>query len=162
MNNTPEQREAARRRLAELWKDPTFRAARKKAIDEATERNRITGEVSRKKSEAMKAAWADPARRARIMAGVRKKKNSGYYETEGAQIFAATLANPETQEKRLKRLREYHADNQGLRRASIAAVNRKKRGFDVPANLWNEYQFLLKKKGVKAREAGIMLGLIRG
>lgn len=156
----PENREAAQRRLADLWKDPAFREARKKAIEEAKERNRTTGETSRRKREAMKEFWANPTNRAKMMARVRKKKESGKYH-DNANTLAALRGNIEVEERRLKRLREYHAENRGLRIASMAQINRKRRGFDVPANLWKEYQYLLKTKKMRAREAGILLGLVR-
>lgn len=159
LNVSPEERATRSERMRKQWQDPEFRARRKAAVEAAVERNRETGETSRKKAANAKAMWSDPAKRARILAGLRKKLESGHAEVLAANM-AKMKADADIEAKRRRATALNFERNRSKYVATIMAHNRRSRGFDVPARMWKEYRFLCKVKGLTARQAGIALGLV--
>lgn len=139
-----------------MWQDPEWRAHRLERVMESKARG--TGNAAR--AEGMRKVWKDPAQRRARIAGIMEGLKNGNLEKHRATI-AKTMADPAVQEKRLRKLREKFATMPLILKARGMALARRRRGFDVPAHLWKEYQFLRNTKCLSAREAGLALGLVR-
>jgi hypothetical protein len=157
---TPEQRAAAAERLRAKWQDPEWRAKREAGCRRAWERDAITGEIRRKIAASNVEQWKDPLIRRKRTQAIAKGLDAGVREMRRAQL-AERRNDPVMEAKRIAKLRAKCALIKGKKRAVAQANNRKRRGFDVPARLWVIYRELLKKRKYTAREAGIVLGLVR-
>ena len=152
---TAEERAASAERLRKCWQDPEWRAKRLSGVRRAADR----GVYSKATSATMKNEWADPIKRKKrlnAMAEAMEVNRPKHRET-----LLKLKADPAFEQKRAKKAQEYKDRNPLLMKASALHAAKKKRGFDVPSHLWKEYQFLVKKKSLSAREAGAVLGLVR-
>jgi len=152
----PEHRAAAAERMRKQWQDPEWRAKREAGLAEAFARG--TGHKNR--SASMKAQWADPKKRKARLDAIKRGLDNGMREKR-REIIKKAFGSPEVEEKRLRKLREKFASTPLRLKASAMMLARKKRGFDVPRHLKADYTFLRKKKHLSAREAGLVLGLVR-
>lgn len=156
---TPEQRAAMSERMKRQRADPAFEARRKAALTAAYADDVVRCVIRRKISEANKEQWKDPVVRRKRLSAIAKGLDNGTREKRAA-LLAERRKDPAQEQKRLDALRRKCAETPLKKRAVALANARKRRGFDVPARLWDEYR-RLQKKGLLAREAGIALGLIR-
>lgn len=157
MSMPPEQRAAARERLRQMWKDPEWRAKRRAGLKAASER----GNGNAAKSEANRRMWADPLKRkARLEAIQRALTERGNSEKFRA-VLMRLKADPAFEKKRASKVKEKQKDMALRMKVNGILTARKRRGFDVPHQLWPEYQRLRKTKKLTAREAGQVLGLVR-
>lgn len=157
---TPEQLAAYSQRMKRQRADPAFEAKRKARLAEAYVDDVTKCMIRRKIGEASKAQWKDPVIRRKRMQAIAKGLDNGMREKRQAML-AERRKNPEMEAKRIAGLRKKFAEIKNKKRAVAMANNRKRRGFDVPARLWPEYRKLIDKRGYRAREAGIALGLVR-
>lgn len=156
---TPEQRQVLSERMKRNRQNPAFEAKRAAAVKAAFEADADRGVIRRKISQANKEQWKDPVIRRKRLSAIAKGLDNGTREKRAA-ILAERRKDPAYEEKRLAGIRRKCAEQPFKKRAVALANARKRRGFDVPARLWDEYR-RLQKKGLLAREAGIALGLIR-
>lgn len=160
INLTPEQRAALGERMRRQRLDPAFEAKRRAKLTEAYANDVAACAIRKKISEASMAQWKDPLVRRKRMQAIAHSMDNGLREKRQA-ILAERRKDPEAEAKRIAALRKKFAAIKPKKTAIARAVARRRRGFDVPASLWKEYRRLLRNKGLRAREAGIALGLVR-
>jgi len=155
-HNSPESRQKSAERMRAQLKNPEFEAKRLAAIKEAAAR----GVYKKQNSETNKKIWADPTKRA-----IRLKAMRAAYDDEKREAARARLAklrtDPEFEAKRLAALAKVQAATNLRMKAMAIATHRKRRGFDIPHHLKADYKFLRERKNLSAREAGLVLGLVR-
>lgn len=150
-----EERAASGERLKKLWQDPEWRAKRLAGLRRAAER----GVQSKKNSENMKRQWADPVkRRNRLKAMAEAMEVNRPMHRE---VMLRNKADPAFEEKRARKVKEHQTRNPLKMKVSALLIARKRRGFDVPPHLQEDYRRLRYQKKLSAREAGVILGLVR-
>jgi len=154
--NTPESRAKSAERLRAQKANPEFEAKRLAAIKAAAER----GVFKKQNTENNKKAWGDPTKRAIRLRAIRESYDDEKREA-ARQRWAKLRADPVFEAKRLAALAKVQERNTLRLTAMAIATHRKRRGFDIPHHLKAEYVFLRKRKHLSAREAGLVLGLVR-
>lgn len=146
--NSETQRAAARATLAKVLRDPAVEQRRRDGCRRACQ----NPETFRKRSEAAKRSWL-----------LRERREMSAEEMAAkAELMARLNVDPEFQAKRRRAAAKAEAcPKVKAKRVVVARANRDKlRGFAVPARLWKDYQHLRVSKGLGAREAGRILGLL--
>ena len=147
---------ASSERMRKHWQDPEFRAKQRAGIKAAFDK----GKGNDKRSDNLRARWKNPRTRKNLMESQQAYLENGGREKR-AEVFARLRADPAYEAKRLRKWREAMEKKKNRLKAAAMILNRKRRGFDVPAHLWDEYQRLVKSKRLRAREAAIVLGIIK-
>lgn len=138
--------------------DPEFERKRVEGIRRYWAEKGTAGSETRERlSRCAAASWAK-----RRLKGTDKFVLSDEERNRRREQLQKNKQNPNYETRRLKAIKAFSSSPKGKVKRSVTAqaVNDKRRGFKVPAKLWNEYRWLVDAKKIPAREAGKMLGLI--
>lgn len=154
---SPEERERRRALVAAWNNDPAVKAKRLESI-----------------KASIKAKWADPEFREKRTAEIRRALL--FRADESRERLKKLWADPEYRERMTKMAKDVlcSEENRELSRKRGSTPHRKwmlreaskryrdrKRGFKIPPSKMADYKMLVNVKGYTAREAGVMLGLIK-
>jgi hypothetical protein len=152
---SPEVRKRSGDILRALWTDPEWRAKRKAASVAYNKKRMSNPEYKEKELKRLRSY--EQKRLAKVRLAMAEKAKDPEYIASLSERTKAKWAAGEYQN------RKQHRTPQGQAKVN-AAVKRshdRRRGFSIPPHLRRDYDNLIQIKKYKAREAGIILGIIK-
>jgi hypothetical protein len=152
---TPEQRAAASARLKARWADPEYRKRRDEAARKALAARLSTPEGKRQVVANLRANDEKRIRNLRVKLAENREERAERARRTMTELWASGRMGE------IMRTRKISAKGMARRVAATKLHKARKRGFEVPISRRTEYKFWTAVKGLKAREAGRIMGLIR-